>query len=130
MANYLPKTNKEDQKKKSSINTPFLINYNDEINNRLKGVFEDNSQKKTKKAFRLPFDPIEVETEMLSKSMWTVFTGLPYITPKVNRERAARLQELLHFCSSPDISNAGKYFIITINCNNYFKIKIIFFLFK
>lgn len=103
----LPKQKKEDaQKAKTSANTPFLVNINDEVGNRLKGVFEDNSQKKVKKAPNLPFDPLTVEYEMLKKSMFTVFTGLPYIPAKLSKERAARLQELLHFCSSPEISNA------------------------
>ena len=69
-------------------------------------MLEDNSQKKTKTASNLPFDPIEIETEMLKKSMYTVFTGLPYVSPKVNKERSARLQELLYFCSSPEVSNS------------------------
>jgi hypothetical protein len=91
------------EKEKNLINTsnsPYLINHNDEIGQRLKGVFDDVS--------KLKFDPIQVETEMLTKSMWTVFTGLPYVSPKLSRERAARLQELLHFCSTAEIANAGK----------------------
>ena len=83
------------------------MNYNDTIGNRIKGVLDNNSEKNAKKALKLPFDPSEIEMDMLSKSMWTVFTGLPYVSPKVNRERAARLQELLHFCSTPEVSNAG-----------------------
>ncbi len=107
LSNMLPRQSKKDEpKKKISSNTPFLINYNDEIGNRLKGVLEDNSQKKVKKPQSLPFDPADVETEMLKKSMFTVFTGLPYVSPKVSKEKAARLQELLHFCSSPETSNA------------------------
>jgi hypothetical protein len=70
---------------------------------------EDNSQKKTKRAQKLPFDPFEVETEMLTKSLWSVFTGLPYVPPKLAKERAARLQELLHFCTSSEITNAGMH---------------------
>lgn len=91
-----------------SSNTPYLVNFNDENGNRLKGVFEDSSQKRNKKSnFKIPFDPSEVEAEMLSKSMWTVFTGLPYVPAKLAKERAARLQELLHFCSTPEITNTG-----------------------
>jgi hypothetical protein len=85
-----------------TMNSPYLINHNDEIGQRLKGVFDDVT--------KLRLDPIQVETEMLSKSMWTVFTGLPYVSPKLSRERAARLQELLHFCSTPEMANAGKRF--------------------
>ena len=107
LANFLPKPTKEDLKKKISSNTPHLVNYNDTIGNRIKGVLDNNSEKNAKKALKLPFDPSEIEMDMLSKSMWTVFTGLPYVSPKVNRERAARLQELLHFCSTPEVSNAG-----------------------
>ena len=84
------------------------MNFNDDVSNRLKGVFEDSSHKRNKKSnFKLPFDPVEVETEMLSKSLWTIFTGLPYVPPKLAKERAARLQELLHFCSTPEITNTG-----------------------
>ena len=54
-----------------------------------------------------PFDPIAVEYDMLAKSLWSVFTGLPYVAPKFANERAARLQELLKFCSSQGLSNAG-----------------------
>ena len=86
-------------------NSSFLIRF---IDLWLKGVLEDNSQKKTKRAEKLAFDPIKIEHDMLSKSMWTIFTGLPSVSAKLAKERAARLQELLHFCSSPDVSNAGK----------------------
>lgn len=95
-----------DLTKKSSKSTPHLVNFSDEIGLRLKGVFEDVSQKKNKKASTLPFDPVKVEAEMLSKSLWTVFTGLPNVTSKLARERAARLQELLHFCVSPEVTIA------------------------
>ena len=97
------------EKKKTSSISPYLINFSDEIAVRLKGVLEDNSQKKTKRAEKLAFDPIKVESDMLANSMWTVFTGLPNVSAKLARERAARLQELLHFCSSPEITNAGKF---------------------
>jgi hypothetical protein len=96
-------------KKKTSSISPYLINYSDDIAVRLKGVLDDNSQKKTKRAEKLSFDPIKVETDMLTKSLWTVFTGLPNVSVKLAKERAARLQELLHFCSSPEITNAGKF---------------------
>ena len=103
----LPRPHNDHTKKKTSSNTPFLVNYNDEVSSRLKGVFDDRSQKRNKKSnFKLPFDPIEVEADMLSKSLWTIFTGLPYVPQKLAKERAARLQELLHFCSTPEITNA------------------------
>ena len=96
-------------KKAGTTYTPHLINFNDEIGYRLKGVFESNHQKKSSKVqHKLPFDPIEVETNMLSKSMWSVFAGLPNIPEKLAKERTARLQELMHFCTSPEITNAGK----------------------
>ena len=93
--------------KKNADLSPFLVNHNDEIGLRLKGVFEDINQKRTKKVQKLPFDPLDVETEMLSKSLFTVFTGLPEVPQKLAKERAARLQELLHFCTTPEITNAG-----------------------
>ena len=98
--------------KKTSSISPYLINYSDDIAVRLKGVLDDNSQKKTKRAERLAFDPVKVEVDMLGKSLWTIFTGLPNVSVKLARERAARLQELLHFCSSPEITNAGMWVII------------------
>ena len=106
----LPSLQKKSQimetKNTSSI-PPFLVNFNDEISQRLRGVFEDPSQKKTKKCPKLPFDPLQVELEMLSKSIFTEFTGVPNVPGKIAKERAARLQELLHFLtSSPDITNA------------------------
>jgi len=101
-------------KKTTSSISPYLINYSDDIAVRLKGVLDDNSQKKTKRAERLAFDPVKVEVDMLGKSLWTVFTGLPSVSVKLARERAARLQELLHFCSSPEITNAGMSFILRI----------------
>lgn len=91
--------------------SPHLINYHDEIGARLKGVFDESLEKRKgpnrQKLGKLLFDPNEVEAEMLGKSVWTVFTGLPQVSAKVAKERAARLQELLHFCSSPEITNAG-----------------------
>lgn len=120
MSHILPTPRQEHvEKKKTSSISPYLINYNDEIGHRLKGVLEDNSQKKTKRAQILPFDPFEVETEMLTKSLWSIFTGLPYVPPKLSKERAARLQELLHFCTSAEITNAGmhiKSFFILKGC--------------
>lgn len=102
------KEENNDSIKTSSI-TPFLVNYNDQISQRLKGVFEDPSQKKTKKFTKLPFDPLQVELDMLSKSFFTEFTGVPNVPSKISKERAARLQELLHFLTSShnhDITNA------------------------
>lgn len=92
--------------------SPHLVNYNDEIGARLKGAFSEKKEKSSfmKKAEEKKplFDPMQVEMDMLKKSIWTVFTGLPHVSPKVGKERSARLQELLHFCSSPEITNAGK----------------------
>lgn len=107
MNHLLPKQQPDHTKSKTSSNTPYLINFNDEVSSRLKGVFDDRSQKRNKKSnFKLPFDPVQVEADMLSKSLWTIFTGLPYVPQKLAKERAARLQELLHFCSTPEITNA------------------------
>lgn len=114
MANILPINSEESPKMLMPSTTPYLINYNDEIGTRLKGMLSDKKDKplsKRREERKLLFDPFEIETTMLGKSMWTVFTGLPQVSAKVARERAARLQELLHFCSSsPEITNAGKNF--------------------
>jgi hypothetical protein len=107
LVSLLPQKNEHSEHvKKNADLSPYLVNFNDEIGTRLKGVFEDLAQKKSKKVQNLPFDPLDVETEMLSKSIFTVFTGLPEVSQKLAKERAARLQELLHFCTSPEITNA------------------------
>lgn len=110
MSALLPaKQQNKNEPKKNTLNcSPYLINYNDEVGVRLKGILEDKTQKKNRKAQPLPFDPNQVETEMLTKTIFSVFTGLPYVSPKLAKERGARLQELLHFCqsTSPEITNA------------------------
>lgn len=99
----------EPTNQKMIISFPILVNYNDEISIRLKNSFENTNERQRKQTFekQINFNPIEVESEMLSKSLWTVFTGLPKVDTKLAKERAARLQELLHFCSTSDLTNAG-----------------------
>jgi hypothetical protein len=64
---------------------------------------EDKSEKK------FPFDLLKTEFSLLKKSPLTVLTGLPDVPKSLSIERAARLQELLHFCTSPEITFAGKF---------------------
>ena len=118
LSSLLPNRNEKDSTstKKGSPYSPVLINYNDDIGSRLKGVFDDDSLKKSKSPSKMPFDPIQVETNMLGKSMWSVFTGLPDVPEKLAKERTARLQELMHFCSSPETTTAGMF----SNLNLYF----------
>ena len=99
----------ESTNQKMILTYPFLVNYNDEISIRLKNFFENTNERQRNQLFEKKnfFNPIQVESEMLSKSLWTVFTGLPKVDTKLAKERAARLQELLHFCSNSDLANAG-----------------------
>lgn len=111
----MPVKSEEISIKSSNHTYPLLINYNDEVNARLKRVLDDSKLKPTKKQIeeenKLLFDPLEIEKSLLSKSMWTIFTGLPHVNSKLAKERAARLQELLHFCTSTsEITNTGIFF--------------------
>lgn len=107
---FLPVTKAES--KASSPNYPYLINYNDEISVRLKtvtGTVNDSTKKfmEDKDEKKFPFDLIQTEYSQLQKSPLTVLTGLPDVPKSLSRERAARLQELLHFCTSAEITYAG-----------------------
>lgn len=110
MSNILPVKSEETQKARPVTASPLLINFNDEISARLKRPVEDKKFKlasKPKEEKPL-LDPLDVETSMLGKSIWTIYTGLPQLDTRLAKERASRLQELLYFCSSsPDITNAG-----------------------
>jgi hypothetical protein len=96
LVQYLPLIQK-DVKHSQTVGSN-LINSNDEISRRLKSVYDAES---------VSFNPIKAENEMLSKSPMTTLTGLPKIPQNLSRERASRLQELLHFCITSDVTHAG-----------------------
>lgn len=109
---YFP-TQKQEVKS-TSPSLPYIINYHDGIGVRLKtvtGTLNESTGKfiedKIEKKF--PFDPLKTEYKQLEKSPFTVITGLPEVNLNLSRERAARLQELVHFCTSPEVTYAGEY---------------------
>jgi len=53
------------------------------------------------------FDPERVEKEMLSKLPFSTLTEIPRPGSRIARERAARLQELIHFCATGGMSQSG-----------------------
>jgi hypothetical protein len=96
---------------------PYLVNYHDSICSRLRNVSKDIKKSNRRQLENQAlFDPIQIEYDMLKKSPLTVFTGLPNIPLALSKERASRLQELLHFCTTPeitqvDVDHAFKQFI-------------------
>ncbi|XP_056016106.1 sperm-associated antigen 17-like isoform X5 [Ostrea edulis] len=86
-------------------NQPLLMNIHDDIcirTNHLKTIYG--------------FNPQEVEKEMLKKLPFQTLLQLPRPTSSVAKDRAARLQELVHFCatgglSQSEIDRAFKQFV-------------------
>ncbi|WAR08114.1 SPG17-like protein [Mya arenaria] len=84
---------------------PLLVNPHDDITQRthhLKAMYG--------------FDPEKVEEDMLKKLKVSTMLQLPRPTSSVARERAARLQELVHFCATDglvqsEIDRAFKQFV-------------------
>lgn len=116
--NLIPQTVLANQtiNKQSEGIYPYLVNYHDSICSRLKNVSKNTKKSKKQHNNQPLFDPIQIEYEMLRKSPLTVFTGLPNIPLALSKERACRLQELLHFCTTPeitqvDVDHAFKQFI-------------------
>jgi len=54
------------------------------------------------------FDPEKTEEEMLKKVKIGTQLHFPRPTSSVARERAARLQELIHLCATDGLSQSGK----------------------
>ncbi|XP_041352537.1 sperm-associated antigen 17-like isoform X2 [Gigantopelta aegis] len=78
-----------------SPNQPLIINYHDDITIRthhLKPVYE--------------FDAMEAEKAMQKRLPFASLCDLPRPTSVVARERAARLQELIHFCATETLSKS------------------------
>ncbi|CAG2231565.1 unnamed protein product [Mytilus edulis] len=84
---------------------PLLMNANDKISQNcqnLKTIYG--------------FNPEQVEKEMLERLPFSAMLDLPRPTSEVAKERAARLQELVHFCatgglSQSEIDRAFKQFV-------------------
>ncbi|XP_033741247.1 sperm-associated antigen 17-like isoform X1 [Pecten maximus] len=84
---------------------PLLMNYHDKISartNHLKKIFN--------------FNPEVVEKDMLKRLPFASLTHIPRPGSRIARERAARLQELIHFCatgglSQSEIDRAFKQFV-------------------
>jgi hypothetical protein len=53
------------------------------------------------------FDPEKTECEMLKRLKISSLLHLPRPTSSVARERAARLQELVHFCATDGLAQSG-----------------------
>lgn len=80
-----------------TLNQPLLMNIHDDIcirTNHLKTIYE--------------FNPQEVEKEMLKKLPFENLIHIPRPASSVAKERAARLQELIHFCATDGLSQSGK----------------------
>ncbi|XP_078322362.1 sperm-associated antigen 17-like isoform X1 [Crassostrea virginica] len=76
-------------------NQPLLMNIHDDIcirTNHLKTIYG--------------FNPQEVEKDMLKKLPFQNFVHIPRPTSSVAKERAARLQELIHFCATDGLSQS------------------------
>ncbi|KAK3098986.1 hypothetical protein FSP39_024961, partial [Pinctada imbricata] len=86
-------------------NQPVLMNFHDSISTRCQHL-------KT----MYGFNPEKVEKEMLKRLPFHDLMALPRPTSAIARERAARLQELIHFCatgglSQSEIDRAFKQFV-------------------
>lgn len=54
------------------------------------------------------FDPEKTEEDMLKRLKIGTLLHFPRPTSSVARERAARLQELIHFCATDGLSQSGR----------------------
>lgn len=80
-----------------TLNQPLLMNIHDDIcirTNHLKTIYG--------------FNPQEVEKEMLRKLPFENLIHIPRPASSVAKERAARLQELIHFSATDGLSQSGK----------------------
>lgn len=75
---------------------PLLMNVFDQISARTQHL----------KTF-FGFNPRKSEMEMLDRVHFKDMMDLPRPTSRVAKERAARLQELVHFCATGGLSPSG-----------------------
>ncbi|XP_071955355.1 sperm-associated antigen 17-like [Antedon mediterranea] len=94
----------------AGVKQPHLINFHDKMAYRLHHLKEING-----------FNPVEVEKNMLKSSPSARLCKFPRPTTRVVKERAARLQELMYFCASGEltaveIDRAFKQFVFESLC--------------
>ena len=80
------------------LKQPVLINYHDDISCRLNHL----------KPF-VGLDARKAELEMMGHLPSSNLNNFPHPSEKASKERAARLQELIHFCSNSSLGPAGSY---------------------
>ena len=78
------------------LKQPLLMNCHDNISQRTHHLKTIHN-----------FDPEKTEEEMLKQLKINSVLHLPRPTSSVARERAARLQELIHFCAGDGMSQSG-----------------------
>ena len=80
---------------------PLLINHHDEQCERLSHLKPIDG-----------LDPLKAELEMMGYLPLTELTRLPAPGGKQSTERAARLQELVHFITTGGLTQAGTYAVV------------------
>jgi hypothetical protein len=60
------------------------------------------------------FEPERTELEMLKKMRVSTLLHVPRPTSSIARERAARLQELVHFCATDGLAQSGMFTCIQV----------------
>ena len=81
----------------SGTKTPLLIDHNDLIARRLHHLQPMNG-----------FNPREIEENMLEKMSFLNKLQMQRPSAKAAQARAARLQELLHYCTNATLTQAGR----------------------
>ena len=76
---------------------PLLMNIHDDITQRTQHLKPMHG-----------FNPAKVEEDMLQRLPFRAMLEFPQPTCQVAKERAARLQELIHFCATGGLSQSGE----------------------
>ena len=61
------------------------------------------------------FNPEKTEEDMLQRLGFRAMLDFPQPTSQVAKERAARLQELIHFCATGGMSQSGTHYFVTVD---------------
>lgn len=88
----------KDEQAPETPGQPLLMNHHNKIAARtqhLKTIFN--------------FNPEDVEKDMLKRLPFASLTHIPRPGSRIARERAARLQELIHFCATGGLSQTGRH---------------------
>lgn len=83
---------------------PVLLNHHDQITSRLRHLKPTDG-----------FDPIKAELEMMGFSPLASLSDFTQPLPRVFMERAARLQELIHFVTTGGLTQAGLLICVCVN---------------